>query len=231
MKDTATFRRTAVVVGLTGAVVTSTVWSVLEPAFPAEVTDRLAAIEDGGTGAAVSAAAFAVTQLFMLAAVLGIAHLIRHGSPVLSNLGGALAVVGVIGHAVFSGSALMMLTMAGDPANREVYARLVEDFESSPMMAFAAAGLLGTVFGILLLSIGLWRSRAVPRWIPAMLWAFLVIEFVGSNLSDHATYAALLCLALAFGGLALEVARTPRSDWETATAPARGQGTDRVLTS
>jgi len=219
MRDPALFRRTAAVIGLIGAVVTSAVWSLLEPAFPAGYAERLAAIEEGGTGATISAAMFPVSQLFMLAAVLAIAHLIRSGAPILSNLGATLAVVGVIGHAVFAGSALMTVTMAHDPANRDVYASLAEDFESSPFIAFAAAGLLGTVLGLLLLSIGLWRSRVTPRWVPATLWAFLVVEFVGSALSDYAKYVSLICFALAFVAVARTVMEGPRSDWEVATAP------------
>ena len=49
MRDPALFRRTAAVIGLIGAVVTSAVWSLLEPAFPTGYAERLAAIEEGGT--------------------------------------------------------------------------------------------------------------------------------------------------------------------------------------
>ena len=229
MRDPAVFRRTAAAVGLVGTVITSAVWTVLEPEFPADYADRLAAIDEGGTGAAVSAAAFAVSQVFMLAAVLGIAHLIRHGSPVLSSIGASLSVVGVLGHAVFSGSMLMTVTMAADSENRDLYAALVEDFESSPFMVFAAAGLIGTVLGLLLLSIGLWRSRRTPRWVPATLWVFLVVEFVGSALSDYAMYAALACLALAFGELARVVWTSPRLDWEVASAHTDGSDVRRPV--
>jgi len=221
MRDPAVFRRTAAAIGLAGAVITSALWSLLEPAFPSDYADRLAAIDEGGTAAAVSAAFFATSQLFMLAAVLAVAHLLRSGAPLLSNLGAAFSVVGVMGHAVFAGSALMTVTMAADAENRALYASLSEDFETSPFVAFAAAGLLGTVLGLLLLSIGLWRARVAPRWVPATLWAFLVVEFVGSALSEYATYVSLVCFALAFGALARIVAQGPRSDWEVATAPAR----------
>ncbi len=219
MKDPALFRRTAAAIGLAGAVVTSAVWTLLEPAFPSDMVERLAAIDEGGTGAAVSAAFFPLSQAFMLAAVLGIGHLLRHGAPRLSNLGTSLAVLGVLGHCVFAGSMLMTVTMAADEANHELYADLVGDFESSPMIAFAAVGLLGTVLGLLLLSIGLWRARVTPRWVPVVLWLFLIVEFVGSALSEYATYASLVCLGIAFGALALQVWRSPRSDWQVLSAP------------
>ena len=218
MKDPAVFRRTAGAVGLVGAVITSALWTLLEPAFPADYVDRLAAIEAGGTSTVISAVAFPVSQVFMLAAVLAVAHLLRHRSPVMSNLGAAMSVIGVLGHAVIAGSMLMTVTMASDQDSRETYAALIEDFESSPFMVFAAAGLVGTVLGLLLLSIGLWRSRVTARWVPATLWAFLVIEFVGHALSDYASYVALVCLTLAFGELARVVWTSPRLEWEVASA-------------
>ncbi len=218
MNDTAAFRRAVTVLGLAGAVITTAVWTVLEPAFPSDQAERLAAIADGGTGAAVSAAFFPLSQFFMLAAVLGIGHLVRGGAPRLSNLGTTLAVLGVLGHCVFAGASLMTVTMADDIANRAVFADLVSDFESSPMMVFAAVGLVGTVLGLVLLSLALWRTRVAPRWVPALLWLFLLVEFAGSALSDQATYASLVCLAIAFIALARTVALTPRSSWEVPLA-------------
>jgi hypothetical protein len=159
----------------------------------------------------------------MLAAVLGIAHLIRREAPVLSNVGGSLAVIGVFGHSVFAGISLATVQMAHDADNRSVHAAVLEDLESSPVMIFAAAGLLGTVLGLLVLSIGLWRSGAVPRWIPALTWLFLVVEFVGTSMSDYAVYVSGVCLVLVFGALARHIWQTPRATWDlpagTVTAP------------
>ncbi len=224
MRDTATFRRTAVGVSMIAAGITSAIWTLTMPAFPADYAERLDAIDEAGASGTVSAVFFCVSQLFWLGVVLGIAHLIRRGSPTLSNIGGAVAVVGTLGHAVFGGANLITLGMAQDTANRELYAALIEDFESSPMMIFAMAGLLGTVLGLLLLSIGLFRSRVVPRWIPALLWAFLVVEFIGTALSDYASYVSVIALVLVFGALAHHVWQSPVSDWALAEAAAASPG-------
>jgi len=101
---------------------------------------------------------------------------------------------------------LVGVLMARDAADRAVMAELLESIESSPLLVpFMAAGLLGTVLGLLLLGVALWRSGVVPRWVPLVLWAFLVVEFVGSNLSDYAPYVSGVCLLLAFGALAQRV--------------------------
>lgn len=216
LSDTATFRRTATATGLVVAAVASAASVVLQPAFQDGYAARLAAIHDAGASAALSAALFAFAQLPMLAAVLGIAHLLRRGAPVLSNLGGLLGVLGTFGHAVFGGVALVTVVMAGDPAHRTEYAALWRDVESSPLMLFAGTGLVGTVLGVLLLSIGLWRTQVVARWVPVTLWVFLVVEFVGTNLSSYASYVSGLCFLAAFGAMAHQVWTSPPWTWAVA---------------
>ena len=76
-----------------------------------------------------------------------------------------------------------------------------------------AAGLLGTVLGVLLLSIALFRSRTGPRWVGPVLWAFLVVEFVGSNLSEWASPVSVALYAVALGAIALTVHRSPAAAW------------------
>lgn len=213
------FYRTCTVLGLVAAAAVTVVWTLFEPEFPSGFAARLAAIEEGGPAAQVSAASFAASQLPMLAAVLGLGHVVRAGSPRLASVGSLLAVVGVMGHAVFAGVALVSVEMAADVANREVHAELLAAVEGSPaIVPFAAAGLLGTVLGLLLLSVALFRTRVAPRWVPALLWLFLVLEFVGSNLSDLAGLASVACFVVAFVALAITVQRTPREVWETPAA-------------
>lgn len=188
------------------AAVGSLVWAVLQPPFPDGYGARLAAIDEAGTGAALSAFLFTATQLPWVVAVVGIAWLAHRGSSRFATAGGILAVLGGFGHAVFGGAMLVTVLMARDAADRPVMAQLLESIEASALLVpFMAAGLLGTLVGTVLLGVALWRSRAVPRWVPLVLWAFLVVEFVGSNLSEHATYLSSLCLLLAFGAVAQQL--------------------------
>ncbi len=185
------------------AAVGSVAWVALEPPFPEGYDARLAAIDEAGAGAAVSAFLFTATQLPWLVAVVGVAWLAHRGSSRFASVGGTLAVLGAFGHAVFGGAMIVTVLMARDVADRTVMADLLETIELTGLLVpFMAAGLLGTVLGTLLLGVALWRSRVVPRWVPVVLWGFLAVEFVGSNLSDQATYLSSLCLLLAFGALA-----------------------------
>jgi hypothetical protein len=199
--------RTLAVAGLVAAPLLAVLSVLLQPDLPSSPTDRLAAIDAAGWRAAVSAAAFAVEQLPTIAAALAIGHLLRARSPRLGSVGATLLVAGCVGHAVFGGYMLTLVAAAGDPAHRSAYAQLVDTVESSPMMLFSVVGLAGTVLGLLLLSVGLFRAHVGPRWVGPALWAFLVVEFVGTSMSDSASYLAGLLYLAAFGALAVQARR------------------------
>jgi hypothetical protein len=172
---------------------------VLEPDLGGGGRDRLNAMDS--TSAAVSAAAFLVSQLPMLIALLAIGRLLLPHAPRLSAWGTALGVLGTFGHTAFGGLSLVLITMSHDQAHRSVYAGLVDDVFTSPIMLVSMAGLIGTVLGLLLLGIGIFRTRTGPNWVGPAIWAFLLVEFVGSGLSPRASYLSVLLLAAAFWGL------------------------------
>lgn len=192
-------RRLATQASLIAAPVLIAVSTILMPDFGDSSADRLAAVES--TQAAVSAVSFVLSQLPMLVAFLGIGLLLVRAAPRLSAWGTALGVLGCFAHTVYGGVSMTELVMARDESSRATYAALVEKVDGSPVLAFAAVGLLSTVLGYLLISIGLFRSRTGPVWVGPALWAFLLLEFVGSNFSDYAMYLSGLLFALAFFAL------------------------------
>lgn len=228
MRNTATFRRAAAAACLVTTALLTLVSVVLAPPFPGNVTDMLAEVDKAGTSAVISAFAFTLAQLPFIVGVLGLGRLIRTRAPVLSSLGTTLAVIGGFGHAVFGGVSMVQLSMAADVPNRAVHVEILEQVESGPAVAFMAMGLLGTVFGILLLSIGLFRARVVPRWVPVALWAFLGVEFVGANFSEWASVASVLLYLATFTTIAVVIWRSPASERDSATDPAPAPETARV---
>jgi hypothetical protein len=197
-------RRLAAVLSLLVAPVLGLVFSVLSPPFPDDPAARLAGFADGPLPT-VSAVAFLLMQLPMLVVFLALGRLLLPTAPRLSAWGTALGVVGCFGHIVFGGLSMAYLVMAHDEANRAAYAGLLTSIESSPVMVFAVAGLVGTVLGQLLVSIALFRTRTGPVWVGPAIWAFLVLEFAVSNVSAFAGYLAVLLLGAAFWALALEL--------------------------
>ena len=186
--------------------VCTVVFVATQPTLPQDSSELLATIARSPSSAATSMFAFALSQLFVIGVVLAIGDLARDGARRVVGTGMVLAVVGAFGHAVFSGTRLSylgMLTEQGRPENAAAIDRLAD----SPVMIFAVAGLLGTVLGLLLLGVGLWRSRSVARWIPAALWLFLLLEFVGSAFTSWGSIAAVTAYCAGLAGLAVAVVR------------------------
>jgi hypothetical protein len=188
---------------------------ILQPDQDGAPGDRLAAMT--GAPAAISAVAFLLSQLPLLIGILAIGRLLLPLAPRLSAWGTALGVLGCFGHTVFGGTSMVYLMMARDQTHRAIQADLYDHIQNSPLMLFSILGLGGTVFGLLLLGIGIFRSRTGPIWVGPAIWAFLVVEFVGTAFSSYASYLSVLLLGAAFFAIAGllapssrdSVARTP----------------------
>lgn len=189
---------------------------LLMPDFSEGHGDRLQAIAEAGTTATISALGFVTSQLFVAIGLVGLAHLLRDRVPVLACLGGGLALLGAFGHTVYGGVNVVMLLMAQDLGALEAHVGVLERGEQGLAIPFMAAGLLGTVLGFVLLGVAVWRAGLGPRWLgPAMIF-WVVLEFVGSGLSQWAGYASGLLYAVMFGTLALAVLNSSIAHWTTA---------------
>lgn len=231
MRNPATYRRGTAAVCLVLAGVSSTIFMLLAaaPGYGSSHVERLQAVADAGGAATVSFLAFVGYQLPLMIGLFGVAHLLRGRTPLLANLGATLAAIGAIGYAVYGGSQLVIPAMAADTANLELFAQLRADAE--PLTEpFAALGMVGSVLGLLLLSVALWRAKLGPRWIPATLWAFLTVEFVGTALSPAAGTVSAALLLTALLAMAVLVQRSPLSAWTSGLDMPSfvGQDTDRV---
>ncbi len=182
---------------------------LLQPTFSQEPTARLAELDAAGASAVVSALTFGLAQLPFLVAVVAVAALTHRGAPRAAWVAGVLAVLGGFGHAVFSGVSYAYLALAADSSHRATLGQVVTRVEAGPAKVFMAMGLLGTVLGLVTLGIALFRSRVAPRWIPVALWAFVVVEFAFSGLSDWAEAGAGALFLAAFTGMAAQVWRGP----------------------
>jgi hypothetical protein len=195
----------------------STLWTLTEPDLSGDHEAWLGAIADAGDRARLSALAFVLAQLPFMVGMAGLARWLQPSR--LAVVGGVLTVLGGFGHAVYGGVVLTQTVMAQDRSNLTVFARFLEQLETEPaLLPFMVLGLLGTVLGVLLLSLAWWRSRTAPRWVAPALWAFLVVEFVGTNISHWAAYLALLLYLTALGAVAARLVAEPAPVPAPATA-------------
>lgn len=199
--------RLLVAVSLIVFALLSAVWVLLLPDHVEDPYDSLVAVAGAGGTAKIAVIALALSQLPFMIGVAGVAAWLHPAAPRLAWTGGTMAVLGGFGHAVFSGAEMVRQSMASDPAGNADIAGQVQSF--APLVPFMAAGLLGTVVGLVLLGVAHRRSHAAPRWTGPALLAFVVVEFVGSNVSEWATYLSGLLLLGACAGLAMSVMSGP----------------------
>jgi hypothetical protein len=195
----------AVAVSLVATGVLSLGSVALQPELAGSGAEQLAAIDDAGPRAAASLALFAVAQLFAAPGLVGVAHLMRGKARRLATAVAVLGVMGAFGHTAMCGANLVAVSMAGDRAHRAQLGAALDDFLASPAMTFAAVGLLGTVLAILLLAVGLWRTRLSARWVPWTLVLFLVLEFAASNVVGWASVVSGCLFLAAMGALGATV--------------------------
>lgn len=185
-----TTHRVTVAFALAACAVMTVVSIPLAPSFEGDHADRLAAIAAAPTASLVSALLFTLAQLPFAVGLVGVAVLTGRRAPRLSFVAAVLAALGGFGHAVHGGVSITMLGMAEDPNRYDVYGDLLAAGESGAMIPFLVAGLVGTVLGVILTGVAVWRAKLGPRWLGPVLVGFVLVEFGGSALSDWAFYAS-----------------------------------------
>jgi hypothetical protein len=196
----------------------SVVSITLLPPHVESTAENLAAIDAAGATAAISASAFVIAQLPFIIAMLGVSHLAGIRAPIIAMVAGTIAVIGGFGHAVFTGTQLVQLAMASDTANHATYAALLDGEMPLALMIMMMCGTLGTVLGLLLLGVAVLRAKVGPRWVPYAIWIWIIVEFVGTGITEWATLASGLLYLGVFGTLAVAVWRSPLAVWASAAA-------------
>jgi hypothetical protein len=223
MRNTAALTRGTVAASLAMCGVLTVVAVLLMPDFSGGEVEWLQAIAAAPTAASVSAMLYVASQLTLAVGLAGVAHLVRDRTPVLAALGATFAVLGAFGHAVYGGVNLVMLKMAEDATNRGAHAGVLSDVGSGPAIPFMAMGVLGTILGLVLLGIAVWRAGLGPRWLGPVLVLFVLVEFIGAGFSVWAGYASGLLFLVGFLALALAVSRSSDAVWTTATESSSQQ--------
>jgi hypothetical protein len=213
MSDDALFRRNAAALALIAAPVLAVASRfVYRPTGGNQPTKLLTALHDAHGRALFGTVLFIASGLPFAVAALGIGHLLRGRFPTLSSIGAGLAVVGAFCDSIASAFTIVYTQMAQDLANKTAYAAVIKK-ASRVEGLFSILGILGTVIGLLLLSIGLFRSRIGHRWVGPLLWAFLLLEFIGSGISASIGLASVTLALIAYCALAATVRQSPRAQW------------------
>lgn len=172
------------------------------------------------TVAAHRSGILATGLVFMLSAVLTVpaalafAHLLRGRGSVLGHLGAASLMLGAFGHFGYGLWQVLIAQAAGagDPAPVVAFA----DRTAGVSQAVLLPLMILVDVGILLLSAGLLRARAVPAWAPWLTIAAVAVDFGVQFTPVTATWPVTGLwglLTVVFGYYGLRVLAMPVSRW------------------
>jgi hypothetical protein len=139
-----------------------------------------------------------VGELLLIPALFGVMRLLRTRSPKLGLIGGWLAQLGAlvaIGDVSTQFIAWLMVRPGQDPAQMT---RLLDGMDSSAgaNIAYTVGG-PALLIGLLLLSIGMYRSRVAPQWVPVAFLAGAAVNVVALSNSMTSVVALSYVILLA----------------------------------
>lgn len=160
------------------------------------------------------------SSVLFVPGLVGILRLIRERGAVLAHVGVALAVIGVVGHAVWAGFQIVLVGTITGGIDQGEMSRLVEG--GPPNAGFIVVMLMflvGFFAGLAVLAAAVWRSDALPWWAAVCLLATAVWDFVpfGSGVVAAATGSALALVG--FGAIGVKLLATPNRRREVAPSP------------
>lgn len=147
-----------------------------------------------------------LSSLIFVPAFVGILRLMPDRGTVLGHVGASLAIIGVIGHAVWAGFEVVLLWLVGSGIDRGQLAALV-DGGPPEGVAFTVVLLMflaGFFLGLVFLAVGLLRSHTVPWWVALLIAVGPMVDFLPvDNDLVFKTGLAMFVIGLSLTGVIL----------------------------
>jgi hypothetical protein len=142
-----------------------------------KTVDRLQWVADNSTQAQASKLFDLLAVPFLLGGVIVYVLLARARAPRLAWTGGILLGLGMCGLMAAQGYEALEFALAADGRfSLTALADVVDNLSSAPVIAMGIMFIAGAALGILITSIALWRSRAVPRGVAILIVLFFVVD-------------------------------------------------------
>jgi hypothetical protein len=169
--------------------------------------DRLRWIADHPDRANLAKLFDLLAMPFLFGTVLVYILLARERSPRLAYAGGILLGCGMVGLTAAQGLETLEFKLADDGRfGLSALAHLVDDLSTAPAIAMLILFIPGAFFGLLTLTVALWRSRAVPRGALALIPLFILLDFaLQQGVAGHAVALVGACW------IASALLRSPRA--------------------
>jgi hypothetical protein len=135
-------------------------------------------VADNPTQADVSKFVDLIAMPFLFGTTVLYVLLVRERSRRLAYAGGILLGCGMLGLSMTQGFETLEFALAQDGRfNLTALADTVDNISTAPAAAMLLLFIPGAFFGLVTISIALWRSRAVPRGAVLLIPLFIVTDF------------------------------------------------------
>lgn len=173
----------------------------------------------------------AIGTIFLyVGALLGLAFLVRRRAPTLGLFGGVIAVSGAVGLAMILGldgySWAIVGEVSGRPgADPHTAGLVLHDLQQSNWSyAYYLPG-AGFLFGMVILAVGLVRTRAVPTWVGILFGVGGVLAGLEGTIHSNAFFiTGAIVLALANCAVAAAIASMSTEEFATGGPGQAGMG-------
>jgi hypothetical protein len=144
-----------------------------------ETIDQLRWIADNPDRADLVKLFDVLAMPFLLGTALVYVLLARERSPRLAYAGGILLGTGLVGLTMVQGFETLQYALAQDGRfDLTKLADAIDDVSTPPAIAMLILFIPGAFFGLLTMTVALWRSEAVPRGAVLLIPAFIVVDFL-----------------------------------------------------
>ena len=170
---------------------------------------------NGESGRTYAATVLAIAGMCLLAgAVVGLAHLLHERRPGMAFIGGALSMVGIVCASALVGAQGIFLAEAAKSGRDQVaLTNLLDDMNDRILPIGVVTLVIG--IGMVVLAVGLYRTRVAPVWAAICVGVAGVGFDVGNPVaSKPVIFASELILFVGLGAIGLEVLGETQEEWE-----------------
>lgn len=224
MSSTARFRRLAGAACLVAAPLLVTIATVVAPwANSDRLAETIRLYGEHRDALEVADLLFLAGLLLLIPALLAAMRLLRRGAPVLSLVGGSLAIAGAAAAIGLLGSDQILVGLT-DPSIRAQAGVALDERTGWILGVMFGTFLIGHALGLVLLGVAALRSRVAPAWAGAALIAAVPVEILAYAAFDAkvVAVAAWVLLLAGFAALAVRVSGAGDREWDADEVPASG---------
>ena len=216
LSDPRSFRRQVAGAAMIVAPLVFVIAEMLHAKLQTEAAKQLIAVADN-TGRWYAAHVLILISLALtVPAFFGLVHLLGRGRAAFGHLGLVVFVPGVVALAAIVGMELVLWQMAQPNANRDEMVALAERVNESAGTAVVFLVALFFPLAWLLVGIGLYLARTVPRWAAVLIALAQPIGFVSELAGGPKALAVSAQIAFAVGliPVGIQVLRQSDGEWE-----------------